>query len=61
MSEWRKISANSLSNEGRSPKSGHPMAAKRMPFPWRWTSGMISTDMDVIWEMSAKSLIWHAG
>ncbi len=24
-----------------------------MPFPWRWTSGTISTNLDVIWGMSA--------
>jgi hypothetical protein len=26
----------------------------RMEFPWRWTSGAISTNLDVIWEMSVK-------
>ncbi len=35
MSEWRKIGANGLSNEGRSPKSGHRMAAEGIQFPWR--------------------------
>ncbi len=52
MSEWRKIWANGLPNEGRSPKSGHRMAAEGMEFPWRWTGGTISTNLDVIWEMS---------
>ena len=32
------------------------MAAKRMRFPWRWTSGTISTNMDVIWGMSVEML-----
>ena len=26
------------------------MAAKGIQFPWRWTSGTISTDLDVIWR-----------
>ncbi len=30
------------------------MAAKGMEFPWRWTSGTISTNLDVIWGMSGK-------
>ncbi len=55
MSEWRKIWANGLPDEGRSPKSGHRMAAEGMPFPWRWNGGTISTDLDVIWGMSAKN------
>ena len=25
-----------------------------MPFPWRWTSGTISTNLDVIWGMSVS-------
>ncbi len=29
------------------------MAAEGMPFPWRWNGGTISTNLDVIWEMSA--------
>ena len=28
------------------------MAAEGMPFPWRWNGSTISTDLDVIWEMS---------
>ena len=28
------------------------MAAEGMPFPWRWTSGTISTNLDIIWGMS---------
>ncbi len=52
VSEWRKIRANGLQNEDRSPKSGHRMAAEGMPFPWRWNAGTISTVLDVIWGMS---------
>ena len=54
MSEWRKIWANGLPNEGRSPKSGHRMAAERMQFPCRWNGGTIYLNLGVIWEMSVK-------
>ena len=54
MSEWRKIWPNGLPNQGRSPRSGHRMAAEVMQFPWRWNGGMISANLEVIWEMSAK-------
>ncbi len=30
------------------------MAAKEMQFPWRWTSGTISLNLGVIWEMSGE-------
>ena len=30
------------------------MAAKGMEFPWRWTSGTISPNLDVIWGMSVQ-------
>ena len=30
------------------------MAATEMEFPWRWIGSTISTNFDVIWEMSAK-------
>ena len=30
------------------------MAAERMQFPWRWNGSTISTDLDVIWGMSAQ-------
>ena len=29
------------------------MAAEGMPFPRRWNGGTISTNLDVIWGMSA--------
>ncbi len=43
-----------LPNEGRSPKSGHRMAAEGMQFSWRWNGSTISLNLRVIWEMSAK-------
>ncbi len=55
MSEWRKIWANGLPDEGRSPKSGHRMSVEGMPFPWRWYGGTIFTNLGVIWGMSADS------
>ena len=48
----RKMWANGLANEGRSPYSCHRMAAKGMQFPWRWNDGMISVNLDVIRGMS---------
>ncbi len=54
MSEWRKIWANGLPNEGQSPKLAHRMAAEGMQFPWRWNGGTISLNLGVIWEMSAQ-------
>ena len=54
MSEWWKILAIGLSKGGRSPKSAHPMAAKGMPFPWRWDGDTISTNFDDIWDISAE-------
>ena len=54
MAEWRKIWANGLPNEGRSPKSGHRMIAEGMQFSWRWNGGTISLNLGVIWEMSVK-------
>ena len=52
MPEWRKIGANGLPNEGRSPKSGHRMATEGMQLPWRWNGGTIPLNLGVIWEMS---------
>ena len=54
MPKWRKNWENSLPDEGRSPESGYRMAAEGVPFPWRWTSGTISTQLDVIWGMSVQ-------
>ena len=33
--------------------SGHRMAVEGMQLSWRWTSGTISTNLDVIWGTSA--------
>ncbi len=55
MSEWRKIWANGLSNEGRSAKSGHRMAAEGMQFLWRWDGSTISLYLEVIWEISVNN------
>ena len=52
MSEWWKTLANDLSIEGRSPRSGHRMAAERVQFPWRRDGGAISTNLDGIWGTS---------
>ncbi len=61
MSEWRKIWANGLPDEGRSPESGYRMATEGILFPWRWNGGTISTDLDVIWGMSAQVFIRFEG
>ncbi len=64
MPKWRKNWENGLPDEGRSPESGYRMAAEGMPVPWRWTSGTISTNLDVIWGMSdkvKKALVCGAG
>ena len=53
MSERQKNWPNGLPSEGRSPKSGHRMAAERMQFPRRWYGGMTSANLEVIWAMSA--------
>ena len=46
--------ANGVPDEGRSPESGHRMAAEGIQFPWRGNGSTISTDLDVIWGMSDK-------
>jgi len=30
------------------------MTAEGMQFPWRWDSGTISTNSDIIWGMSVE-------
>jgi hypothetical protein len=54
VSYWRNIWTHGLPNEGRSPKSGHWIAAEGMQFSWRWNGGTIPLNLGVIWEMSAK-------
>ncbi len=51
---------NGLSDEGRCPEPGYRMAAEGMPFPSRWTSGTISTNLDVIWGMSVNGIVMTA-
>jgi hypothetical protein len=55
VSEWWKIWTNGLANEGRSPKSGHRMAAEGMQFSLPWNYGTISTNLDVIWGISVET------
>ncbi len=54
---WRRIRANGLPSEGRSPKSGHRMAAEGMQFSWRWNGGTIFPNLDVIRGMSTQGII----
>ena len=37
---------------GKTEKSGHRLAAEQTLFPRRWYGGIISTNLEVIWEMS---------
>ena len=55
VSGWRKTWTNGPPNEGRSPKSGHRMAAQGMQFPWRWIGDTISPNLGVIWETSVDT------
>ena len=48
--------ANGVPDEGRSPQSGHRMAAEGIQFPWRGNGSTISTGLDGIWGMSDKIL-----
>ncbi len=42
------------SNCGPISKTWPSDRCKGIQFPWRWDSGTISTQLDVIWGMSAK-------
>ena len=53
----RKSRENGLPDEARSPESGYRMAAEGIQFRWRWDSGTISTQLDVIWGMSVKAVV----
>jgi len=54
VSEWRKIWTDGLPSEGRSPKSGHRMAAEGMQSACRWNGGTAALNLEVIWEMLAQ-------
>ncbi len=40
------------SGHRKTEKSVHRMAAEKALFPRRWYGGMISANLEVIWEMS---------
>ncbi len=42
------------SGHQKTEKSGHRLAAEKTLFPRRWYGGMISANLEVIWEMSVK-------
>ncbi len=42
------------SGHRKTEKSGHRLAAEKTLFPRRWYEGMISADLEVIWEMSVS-------
>ncbi len=42
------------SRHRKTEKSGHRLAAEKTLFPRWWYGGMISANLEVIWEMSAK-------
>ena len=42
------------SKHRKTEKSGHRMAAKGILFPQLWYGGMISTNLEVIWDMSVQ-------
>ena len=40
----------------KTEKSGHRLAAEKILFPRWWYGGMISANLEVIWEMSAEGI-----
>ena len=44
--------ANGVPDEGRSPKSGHRMAAEGIQLPWRGNGSIFSANLEAIWGMS---------
>jgi hypothetical protein len=44
------------SKHGKTEKSGHRLAAAKTLFSRRWYGGMISANLEVIWEMSANTI-----
>ena len=45
------------SGHRKTEKSGHRLAAEKTLFPRRWYGGMISANLEVIWEMSVKNFV----
>ncbi len=41
------------SGHRKTENSGHRLAAEKTLFPRRWGEGIISANLEVIWEMSA--------
>ncbi len=44
------------SERGQTAKVRSSEGCEGMEFPWRWISGTIFTNLDVIWGMSANKL-----
>ncbi len=49
------------SGHRKTEKSGHRLAAETSLFPRRWYGGMISANLEVIWEMSVHVYPGHYG
>ena len=49
--------ANGVPDEGRSPESGHRMAAEGIQFSWRGNSSIFSANLGAIWGMSAYTTL----
>ena len=56
---WQSSNPEVKWPSGREPisKIGPSDGCGRMEFPGRWTSGINSTNLDVIWEMSAYTYL----
>ena len=46
--------ANGVPDEGRSPESGHRMAAEGIQLPWRGNGSIFSANLEAIWGMSVQ-------
>ncbi len=51
-----KIIAKWPSQRGQAAKVRSSEGCEGMEFPWRWISGTIFTNLDVIWGMSVEPL-----
>ncbi len=58
MSEWRKFWANGLPDTGK-PKNQAIGWLRRNLFPRWWYGGLISANLEVIWEMSVERELGH--